>query len=114
MCTIHTVQLGQASFSLSPRGIRILVLGPGKPERARWLARLIRAPYPVLADPGRGVFRSYGLGWRFFRIQQSGTFLVDREGALAYAHRATNPLGALRMPELLEAIARLPGPRVGG
>ncbi len=106
---IHTVQLGQAAGRLRGRGAEILVLGPGGAERARWLARLIRAPFPVLADREREVFRAYGYARRIVSlIQQSGTVLVDPGGKLRYVRRATNPLGALDLPELERAIEALP------
>ena len=99
--------MGQASFALVKQGIGVLVLGPGPLGSARRYARLIRAPFPVLADPAREVFRAYGLRRRALRIQMSGTGLVDREGALVYMRRATNPLFALDLDELLREIAGL-------
>lgn len=99
--------MGQASFDLAQRGIGVLVLGPGPLARARRYARLIRAPFPVLADPAREAFRAYGLRRRALRIQMSGAGLVDRDGALVYMRRATNPLFALDLDELLREIAGL-------
>ncbi len=106
---IHTVQLGQAARRLHEKGLEILVFGPGGREKARRHARLIRAPYPVLADPAREVFRAYGYTRRIVStIQQSGTVLVDRAGLVRYQRRATNPLGALSLPELEAAVEVLP------
>ncbi len=106
---LHAVQLGQAASRFGERGVRFLVLGPGGPARARWLARLVRAPFPVLADPEREAFLAYGYARRIVSpIQQSGTVLVDPGGVVRYVRRATNPLGALDLPELERAIAALP------
>jgi alkyl hydroperoxide reductase subunit AhpC len=106
---IHTVQLGQAAKRFRERGVQILVLGPGGPGQAQWLAHLIRAPYPVLADREREVFRAYGYARRIVSlIQQSGTVLVDPGGTVRYVRRATNPLAALGLPELEREIDALP------
>lgn len=106
---IHAVQLGQAAKRFHERGVEVLVLGPGGPERARWLAHLIRAPYAVLADREREVFRAYGYARRIVSlIQQSGAVLVDSGGRVRYLRRATNPLAALDLPELERAIEALP------
>jgi len=106
---IHTVQLGQSAKRFRERGVETLVVGPGGPGKAQWLAHLIRAPYPVLADREREVFRAYGLARRIVSlIQQSGTVLVDPGGVVRYLRRATNPLGALDLPELERAIEALP------
>ncbi len=107
---LHTVQLGQAATRIHERDAEVLVLGPGGAERARWLARLVRAPFPVAADPGREVFRAYGYARRVVSmIQQSGTVVVDRAGVVRLVRRATNPLGALDLPELERALDRLKG-----
>jgi alkyl hydroperoxide reductase subunit AhpC len=106
---IHTVQLGQAAGRFRERGVEILVIGPGGPERERWLARLIRAPYRVLADREREVFRAYGYARRIVSlIQQSGIALVDQAGRVRYVRRSTSPFGALDMDELERAIEALP------
>ena len=106
---IHTVQLGQAAGRFRERGVEILVIGPGGGDAARRLARLIRAPYRVLADRERDVFRAYGYARRIVSlIQQSGVVLVDQAGRMRYVRRATNPFAALDLPELERAIEDLP------
>ena len=106
---IHTVQLGQAAGSFREHGVEILVIGPGGPDSARRLARLIRAPCPVLADREREVFRAYGYARRVVSlIQQSGTVLVDTTGHVRYVRRATSPFLALDLPELERTIESLP------
>jgi len=76
-------------------------------RRTRELHRAKRrkVPFPVLADLDRTVYRAYGLG-KALGIQQSGTFLIDAAGTVRYANRATVPLGALKEPALLAAIAQ--------
>ena len=100
---MHAVQLGQASPQLTALDTALLVLVPGSPDQARKIAKLVRASFPVLADPGKQAFRSFGLGRRLLFMQQSGSALVDRDGTLAYVHRSTSPRGALALPELMAA-----------
>ncbi len=101
--------MGQAAGSFHERGLEILVFGPGGREKAGRLARLIRAPYPVLADPEREVFRAYGYTRRLVSLlQQSGVVLVDPAGRVRYLRRCANPFLALDLPELERAIEGLP------
>ncbi len=93
---MHAVQLGQASPQLTALDTALLVLVPGSPDQARKIAKLVRASFPVLADP-------VGLGRGLLFMQQSGSALVDRDGTLVYVHRSTSPRGALALPELMAA-----------
>jgi peroxiredoxin len=106
---VHAVQLGLASPKLAALDTALLIVVPGPPEQTRKIAKLIRASFPVLADPGRGVFRSFGLGRRLLVIQQSGSALVSRDGTLAYIRRSTGPRGALDLDALMGAAAAARG-----
>jgi len=108
---VHAVQLGRVSPQLTALDATLLIVLPEPMARAQKIAKLIRAQFPVLADPDRGVFRSFGLGRKLLFIQQSGTAVVDRDGRLAYARRATSPRSALDMTELMGALQRLIGAR---
>jgi len=101
---VHAVQLGLARPRLAALGAAHLVLVPGTPDPARKIAKLLRATFPVLADPGRAVFRAYGLGRRLVVIQQSGSALVSRGGSLAYLRRSTAPRRALDFDALMKAV----------
>lgn len=104
---LHTVQLGQAASEFEALEVAIVVIGPGDASQASWLAHLIRAPFPVAADPVRAVYEAFGLERGAFRLQRSGTFLIDRGGIIRLARRVTNPMFALDLSELKEAIASL-------
>jgi len=96
--------LGGVRSKLEARGCALVVLLPEPVARAQRLARLFRAQFPVLADPQRTVFRSFGLGRRWIFVQQSGTALVERDGTLSYIRRSTSPRGALDLAELMRAV----------
>lgn len=101
---MHAVQLGLASPRLAELDTALLLLVPGPPEQARKIAKLIRASFPVLADPDRQAFRAFGLARRLVVIQRSGTALVDRDGTLSYMHRSTSPRRALDLAALMKAV----------
>ena len=101
---MHAVQLGRAYPQFVAHEYALLILLPESLERVDRVARLLRAKFPVLADPKRIVFRSYGYRRRWFFMQQSGTALVDRDGTLIYIRHATSPRRALDMDELIRAI----------
>lgn len=92
---LHAVQLGQAARGFEKRNTAILTVGPGGASRAEWLARLIRAPYPIAADPDRSLFRRFGLVRSYFAIEQSGSALIGPTSLVRWIRRATNPAAAL-------------------
>jgi peroxiredoxin len=85
----------------------ILVIGGGSRAFAAIAARLLRAPFPVLVDPHRHVYASYGFERIIYLIQRSGTVLIDRDGIVRYVRGSANPRGALDRDELREQIRRL-------
>jgi peroxiredoxin len=101
--------LGLASPHLAELDSALLIIVPGPPEQARKIAKLVRASFPVLADPERRAFRGFGLGRKLMVIQQSGSALVDREGALAYMRRSTSPRRALDLDALMKAVEAVRG-----
>ena len=103
VCLGHVMRLARTYDQIQAQNTVVLVLGPGDRHEAEQLQR--KVPFPVLADPDRTVYRAYGLG-KALGIQQSGTFLIDGAGTVRYANRATVPLGALKEPALLAAIAQ--------
>ena len=84
-----------------------MILGEG-PDRARRYAKILRTPFPVLADPGRDAYAQYGLGKSLLVIQRTASVVVDRRGAIRYIKRATNPMTWLQdSSELVEIIKDL-------
>lgn len=110
---LHAVQLGQAHREFDPKGVGIVLVGPGDAGQAAWFAKLIRAPFPIAADPVCAVYEAYGLTRGALGLQQTGTFLIDRDGILRLARRVTNPMSALDMGELRAAVSQLGVPATG-
>ncbi len=94
------------------------------------------APFPCLADPSREAYDAFGLerrpsAWRIFdprqagafvratlaghrarrtrlsSLQLGGTFVLDRDGEIRYAHRNRNPADNPPLEELLRAVEGL-------
>lgn len=101
VCLGHVMRLARTYPQLQARRTAVLILGPGDAAEAAQLRR--KLPFAVAADPELRVYQTFGLG-RQLGIQQSGTALIDRRGALRYLNRSTLPFGALKEPALLAAI----------
>jgi peroxiredoxin len=91
-CRSHVAQLGRLYKDFQAAGAEILVILGDTPERARSYASLLKAPFPVLADPEREVYHRYGLDRAVLVIQRTASIVVDREGVIQYIKRATNPM----------------------
>lgn len=112
-CLEFAVQLGRHYEKLKSQGVEVLVVGGGPATRARAMAQHSRAPYTVLADPDRSVYGRYNLSKKMVLIQQSGTFLIDRDGIIRHIKRFTNPQAWIKRSELadvLDAVATLEPP----
>ncbi len=70
------------------------------------MARALKLPFPVLADPERAVYSGFGLDKVLF-IQRSATVLLDKNRRIRYIQRATNPRASFDKTALLKAIAAL-------
>jgi len=65
----------------------------GEPlERARKYAELLKAPFPVLADPERTIYHRFELTKNFIGIQHTASVIVDPNGVITYIKRALNPM----------------------
>ena len=105
-CRGHVAQLGRINQELMSHDTDVLVIGGGGVEAATKLERALKLPFPVLADPDRAVFESFGLDKKLF-IQRSATVLIDKNGTIRYILRATNPRASFDKDELLNALSSL-------
>jgi peroxiredoxin len=91
-CRAHVAQLGRNYSELQSLGADVLVVLGDDLEHARRYAQFLHTPFPVLADPGRAVYRQFGLEKVYLVIQRTASLVVDRGGVIRYMRRATNPL----------------------
>jgi peroxiredoxin len=89
-------------------GAEVLVILGDTPQRGRSYAEVVKAPFPILADPDRAVYHGFDLEKAYLVIQRTASVIVDREGIVRYIKRATNPNTWLRESrELLSFVRRL-------
>jgi peroxiredoxin len=105
-CRGHVASLGRVNQELKSLDTDVLVIGGGSADAATKLGLSLKVPFPVLADPDRAVFGSFGLDKRLF-IQRSATVLIDKNGTIRYILRATNPRNSFDKDELLNAVSTL-------
>jgi len=106
-CRSYSVQLARAYETLQAQDTEVLVIGGGKPKDAASLVRTYKLPFPVLADPDRAVYLSYGLDKAMFVIQRSASIIVNKQGVVGYFHKTTNPMEWLdkdSVTQLIEAL----------
>ena len=59
-------------------------------EKANRYCESLHLPYPVLADPARGVYQQYGLQKSFF-LQRTASLIIDCNGIIRYIKTVTIP-----------------------
>jgi peroxiredoxin len=103
-CRAHVAQLGRMNDEFVKAGVQILVILGDSLEHARRYAELLKAPFPVLADPERAVYHRFELQ-RFIGIQRTASIIVDPNGIIHYLKRSVNPMVWLQeSKELLSAV----------
>ncbi len=91
-CRALVAQLGRLYKDFQAAGAEILVILGDASERAGAYAESLKAPFPVLADPGRAVYHRYGLEKTLGVIQRTASIVLDQEGVVRYIKRAVNPM----------------------
>jgi len=69
------------------RGAEVLAIAPDTLENAQRYFQANDIPFPCLPDPDREVFRQYDVKSAMISLgQRPGLFVIDKEGAVRYAH----------------------------
>jgi peroxiredoxin len=107
-CRSHVAQLGRLYPELQAAGGDVLVILGDSPERAAGYGTSLHVPFPILADPTEVVYHRFGLHKALLLIQRTASVIVDRNGAIRYLKRATNPGTWLQeSQELVQVIREL-------
>ena len=106
-CQNHVARLGQDYEKIQAMNAEVLVVGSGQPMQADRLAKSFNLPFPVLADPDRSVYHTYGLDRVRFFMQRSGNFIIDKDGALRHIHQVTNPQASINHTAILQELGKL-------
>jgi peroxiredoxin len=113
------VQLHRSKERFEDSGFQIVLVGLGKPEQAEKFRKEFSLTFPVICDPEKDLYRTFGLGRGTLSsmtsprvllkglgsitrghtpgipqgnvLQLPGVFLIDTRGNIRYAHYAKNP-----------------------
>lgn len=87
---------------LMTQNTQVMAVAPETVEVLAPLARVLKLPYPLLADPLRTIFRSYGL----LKGEEvlGGDFVLDSSGVIRYAHSGTVAQDRPSWTELWQAV----------
>jgi peroxiredoxin len=113
------VQLQRAKSRLEENGFSVVLVGLGTPDRAEAFKEQFSLTLPIICDPEKKLYQTYGLGrarvtgmaspafWlrglktlsrgytpgmpRDDVMQMPGVFLIDTSGSIRYAHYSKDP-----------------------
>lgn len=124
-------QLRQRQDDFERLNVQVLVISFGTEDWAKAWLEETGAPFPLLLDPERRVYRAYGLGrsvlrvwspkvlWRYLRLmmagrrlkpiqgdphQLGGDFIVDAGGIVRLAHPSRDPTDRPSVEALLKVL----------
>jgi peroxiredoxin len=133
----HAVQLRGDRRKFQRAGLGVVLVGLGTAERAQWFCQEKRIRFACLTDPTKAAHRAYGLGraslrqllgpqdylrWAKLNLlretrqglvpkedptQMPGTFVIDTEGIVRFAHRNRHPADNPSNDAVLDAAGRL-------
>jgi peroxiredoxin len=90
-CRGHVAQLGRMYQQFRDAGADIVVILGDTMEHAQEYVQIVNAPFPILSDPQREVYRIYELEKYFLLIQRTASLVIDHEGIVRYLKRTTLP-----------------------
>lgn len=99
-CRSHAAQLGKLYDEFKAANYQILLILGDTQEKARRYIESLHLPFPVLADPKRGVYQQYGLEKTFF-LQRTASVIIDCSGIIRYIRSVANPLPWLQESRLV-------------
>jgi peroxiredoxin Q/BCP len=106
-CRQTVSHLKSLSAELMSADVAIYIIGGGDRKYAEQLVTLYKLPFPVLADLKREVYAQYGLHKIVKFNQQSGTYLIDKQGVLRYMRQATLAFQNFSARDLMDAVHQL-------
>lgn len=109
-CTAEACALRDAYSGFRERDVAVLGVSLDSGASHAAFTTKHRLPFPLLADTGGRVARTYGALWDFglFRLAKRHTYLVDPAGRLARVYRSVTP--SSHANQLLADIDRLRQP----
>jgi peroxiredoxin len=103
VCTMQLNTYSSDIAQFEDLGAQILAISPQSVESHEAFAGVHGFTFPLLADTEKSVARTYGILGPVGFYKRS-VFVVDGEGRIRYAHRATAGLTFKKTDELVEAV----------
>ena len=72
-------------------GAEIIVILGDTMEKAHEYTKIVNAPFAVLSDPEREVYKIYELEKYFMLMQRTASLVIDKAGIVRYLKRTTLP-----------------------
>lgn len=73
-------------------------------DKSAALADKIGVQFPLLSDPGLATIKNYGIEDVGNDISMPASFVIERDGTIAYAYIGDRPRDRPEVPELLGAL----------
>jgi peroxiredoxin len=103
--------LGRLYSQFKAAGCEVVLILGDSLDKAERYAQTLHLPFPVLSDPERAVYHSYGLEKVFLGLQRTASVIIDRDGVIRFLKTASNPMTWLaESKELLEQAQKLSKP----
>lgn len=103
-CRSHAAQLGRHYQDFTEHNYEVLLILGELVDKTQRYADSLHLPFPILADPTRGVYQQYGLNKTLF-IQRTASVIIDCDGIIRYVKTVINPMTWLQeSQEVLEFI----------
>jgi peroxiredoxin len=112
VCTMQLNTYNSDLAEFEGLGAQLLAINPASVDSHERFAEVHGFRFPLLSDEGAAVGRAYGIVGPVGFYRRSA-FVVDADGVIRYAHRATAGLTFRKTAELVEAVraAREAAPR---
>ncbi|HEY5153892.1 MAG TPA: peroxiredoxin [Acidimicrobiales bacterium] len=106
VCTVQLQTYSHDIGEFAGAGAQVLALSPQSVDEHEGFAAEHGLAFPLLADEGKHVGEAYGILGPLGFYRRS-IFVIDGEGVVRYAHRATAGLTFRPVDEIVEAVAAL-------
>jgi peroxiredoxin Q/BCP len=106
VCTVQLQTYSHDIGAFAAAGAQVMAISPQSVDEHEGFASEHDLAFPLLADEGKHVGDAYGILGPLGFYRRS-IFVVDAEGVVRYAHRATAGLTFRPVDEIIEAVSAL-------
>ncbi len=107
VCTVQLQTYSHDIADFADVGAQVLAISPQAVDEHEGFASEHDLAFPLLADEGKKVGEAYGILGPLGFYRRS-IFVIDADGIIRYAHRATAGLTFRPVDEIIDAVRTLP------